>query len=82
MPSGIDSDFGTQTLRRQFIHSGTLDLLYAFQNEKRVFLSAHHAMKQVVVCDSDVGVALNNLRHGFDWVLGIPHKHKNCRTTF
>jgi hypothetical protein len=49
LPTGIYSDFGTRDLRHTFLTCGKLDFLYAFQNERRVFLSAHHAMKQVVL---------------------------------
>ena len=49
LPSGIYSDFGTKDLREELLLRGRLDLLYAFQNEKRVFASAHHACKQTVI---------------------------------
>jgi hypothetical protein len=37
LPTGIYSDFGTKALRETLFFQGQLDLLYAFQNEKRVF---------------------------------------------
>lgn len=49
LPTGIYSDFGTTDLRQLFLNDGTLEYLYAFQNEKRVFSAAHHALKQVAV---------------------------------
>jgi hypothetical protein len=55
LPTGIYSDFGTKDLRETFLLRGRLDLLYAFQNEKRVFAAAHHAFKQVVVLASKGG---------------------------
>jgi len=36
-------------LREELLQRGRLDLLYAFQNEKRVFIAAHHAYKQAAV---------------------------------
>ena len=49
LPTGIYSDLGTMDLRKEYLQKGRLDLLYSFQNEKRVFTAAHHASKQVVV---------------------------------
>lgn len=49
LPSGFYSDLGSESLRRTFLLNGSVDLIYAFQNEKRVFSEAHHAMKQAVV---------------------------------
>ncbi len=49
LPTGIYSDFGTKVLREELLFKGRLDLLYAFQNEKRVFSAAHHSVKQVAV---------------------------------
>lgn len=49
LPTGIYSDFGTKSLREELLGKGRLDLLYAFQNEKRVFSAAHHSFKQVAV---------------------------------
>jgi len=49
LPTGIYSDFGTRPLREEFLERGQIDLLYAFQNEKRVFSAAHHSFKQVAL---------------------------------
>lgn len=49
LPSGIYSDYGTKGLREELLQRGRLDLVYAFQNEKRVFTAAHHAAKQVAL---------------------------------
>ena len=49
LPTGIYSDLGTKDLRGEFLQRGRLDLLYALQNEKRVFAAAHHAYKQAAV---------------------------------
>ena len=49
LPTGIYSDFGTKDLRETLLNKGRIDLLYAFQNEKRVFSAAHHAFKQVAL---------------------------------
>jgi hypothetical protein len=49
LPTGIYSDFGTRDLRVEFLQRGRLEFLYAFQNEKRVFTTAHHAGKQVAL---------------------------------
>ena len=49
LPTGIYSDFGTKDLREELLQRGRLDLLYAFQNEKRVFAAAHHSFKQVAI---------------------------------
>ena len=45
LPTGIYSDFGTKDLREELLHRGRLDFLYAFQNEKRIFSAAHHALQ-------------------------------------
>jgi hypothetical protein len=49
LPTGIYSDFGTKDLREEILLRGRLDCLYAFQNEKRIFIAAHHAFKQTVL---------------------------------
>ncbi len=49
LPTGIYSDFGTKDLREVVLQQGQLDLLYAFQNEKRVFTAAHHSFKQTAL---------------------------------
>lgn len=55
LPAGIYSDFGTKDLREEFLGNGRLDLLYAFQNEKRIFSEAHHGAKQAVLVASRGG---------------------------
>jgi hypothetical protein len=55
LPTGIYSDSGTKALREALLLKGRLELLYAFQNEKRVFAAAHHAYKQTVVLASRGG---------------------------
>ncbi len=49
LPTGIYSDYGTKDLREILLTHGRIDLLYAFQNEKRVFAAAHHAYKQAAL---------------------------------
>src|SRR5208283_4120860 len=49
LPTGIYSDLGTKDLREELLQRGRIDLLYAFQNEKRVFIAAHHAYKQAAL---------------------------------
>jgi hypothetical protein len=49
LPTGIYSDFGTTDLRKEFLGHGRLDLLYAFQNEKKIFVAADHRFKQVAL---------------------------------
>ena len=49
LPTGIYADFGTKGLREEFLLRGRLDFLYAFQNEKRVFVAADHSLRQVVI---------------------------------
>ncbi len=49
LPTGLYSDFGTKDLRETLLNRGRIELLYAFQNEKRVFAAAHHSYKQVAV---------------------------------
>jgi hypothetical protein len=49
LPTGIYSDFGTKDLRETLLFKGRLDFLYAFQNEKKIFVAADHRFKQVAV---------------------------------
>jgi hypothetical protein len=49
LPAGIYSDFGTKELREELLQNGRLDLLYAFQNEKKIFSAADHRFKQVTL---------------------------------
>ena len=49
LPSGIYSDLGTQRLRETLLIKGTLEFVYAFQNEKKVFSTAFHSLKQTVI---------------------------------
>ncbi|WLD13100.1 Eco57I restriction-modification methylase domain-containing protein [Planctellipticum variicoloris] len=49
LPTGVYSDLGTKDLREELLNHGRLDLLYAFQNEKKVFAAAHHSFKQVAI---------------------------------
>ena len=55
LPTGLYSDFGTKDLRETLLNRGRIDLLYAFQNEKRVFAAADHSYKQVAVFASKGG---------------------------
>jgi hypothetical protein len=55
LPTGVYSDFGTKDLRESLLTKGRIDLLYAFQNEKRVFSAAHHSFKQVALFVSKKG---------------------------
>ena len=49
LPTGIYSDLGTKTSRELFLSHGRLDLLYAFQNEKKIFACRSSRSKQVVL---------------------------------
>src|SRR5262249_32892972 len=49
LPTGIYSDFGTKDLREELLFRGRLEFLYAFQNEKKIFVAADHRYKQTVV---------------------------------
>ena len=49
LPTGIYSDLGTRDLREAMLSHGRIDLFYAFQNENRVFVAAHHAYKQAAL---------------------------------
>jgi hypothetical protein len=49
LPTGIYSDFGTKDLREELLFRGRLELLYAFQNEKKIFTAADHRFKQVAL---------------------------------
>src|SRR5271157_4495346 len=55
LPTGIYSDFGTKELRELLLFRGRIDLLYAFQNEKKIFAAADHRFKQVAVIASKGG---------------------------
>jgi hypothetical protein len=56
LPTGIYSDFGTKDLRETLLFRGRLELLYAFQNEKKIFTAADHRFKQVAVFASKIQV--------------------------
>jgi hypothetical protein len=49
LPTGVYSDFGTRDLREELLFRGRLDFLYAFQNEKKIFVAADHRFKQTAV---------------------------------
>ena len=49
LPTGIYSDLGTKDLREMMLNKGRIDLLYAFQNEKKIFSAADHRFKQVAL---------------------------------
>jgi hypothetical protein len=49
LPTGIYSDLGTKDLREELLLRGRLGFLYAFQNEKKIFVAADHRFKQTVV---------------------------------
>ena len=52
VPTGLYSDLGTRELRETLLTCGQIDLLYAFQNEKKIFAAADHRYKQVAVIAS------------------------------
>jgi hypothetical protein len=81
LPSGVYSDFGTRDLRSELLLRGRLDVLYAFQNEKRVFEAAHHAFRQVVVLAQRAGT-LKSSGLGFACVWATPHKLTRFPMTF
>lgn len=49
VPSGIYSDKGTGALRKLFLEQSRWSHLYAFQNERFVFVAVHHAFKVAAV---------------------------------
>jgi hypothetical protein len=49
VPSGIYSDKGSGALRKLFLEQSHWSHLYAFQNERFVFVSVHHAFKVAAV---------------------------------
>jgi hypothetical protein len=49
LPTGVYSDFGTKDMRETLLNKGRIDLLYAFQNEKKIFSAADHRFKQVTL---------------------------------
>jgi hypothetical protein len=55
LPTGIYSDFGTKDLREELLLRGRLEFLYAFQNERNIFSSATHSIKQTVIIASKGG---------------------------
>ncbi len=55
LPTGIYSDFGTKDMREELLFRGRLDFLYAFQNERNIFSSATHSIKQTVIIASKGG---------------------------
>ena len=81
LPTGIYSDFGTKDLREEFFERGGIELIYAFQNEKRVFAAAHHAFKQValVACR---GVRTISFLLASAWESATRHTLMRFLTTF
>ena len=49
LPTGIYSDFGTKDLRETLFFQGKIDFLYAFQNEKKIFVGGRSSFKQVAL---------------------------------
>ncbi len=49
VPSGFYSDQGSRPLRKLLIDEGRVQLLYVFQNERKVFADVDHRFKQLVV---------------------------------
>lgn len=49
VPSGIYSDKGTGELRKLFLNESRWSHLYAFQNERFVFVAVHHSFKVAAV---------------------------------
>ncbi|MEI8197125.1 MAG: hypothetical protein WCI73_14600, partial [Phycisphaerae bacterium] len=49
LPTGIYSDFGTRDLREELLFRGRVDFIYAFQNEKKIFVAADHRFKQIAL---------------------------------
>lgn len=76
LPTGIYSDFGTKDLRETLFFHGKLDLLYAFQNEKRVFSAAHHSFKQVSLMATKGGRTRGFLTRFRMGVGDSPHAHE------
>ncbi|HQZ67017.1 MAG TPA: hypothetical protein PLY87_18125, partial [Planctomycetaceae bacterium] len=76
LPTGLYSDFGTRSLREEFLFRGQLEFIYAFQNEKRVFTAAHHSFKQAAIFASRGGVT-KEFRARFRIGVGdSPHSHE------
>jgi hypothetical protein len=49
VPSGIYSDKGAESLRKLFLNDSRWSHLYAFQNERFVFVAVHHSFKVAAV---------------------------------
>src|SRR5271157_6085575 len=56
LPTGIYSDFGTKELRELLLFRGRIDLLYAFQNEKKIFAAADHRRTKPLRGGKDPGL--------------------------
>jgi len=76
LPTGIYSDLGTRTLRETLIYHGQLDFLYAFQNEKNIFSSATHSIKQTVLIGRKGGCTKGILARFRMGVGDSPHAHE------
>ncbi len=76
LPTGIYSDLGTKDLREELLERGEIELIYAFQNEKRVFAAAHHAFKQVALVACRGGRTMSFLTRFRMGVGDSPHAHE------
>lgn len=76
LPTGIYSDFGTKDLRETRLVKGRIELIYAFQNEKRVFSAAHHSFEQVALFATKGGSTRGFLTRFRMGVGDSPHAHE------
>jgi len=76
LPTGIYSDFGTKDLRETLLFQGKIDLLYAFQNEKKIFTAADHRFKQVALMVTKGGRTRGFLTRFRMGVGDSPHAHE------
>jgi hypothetical protein len=49
VPAALLSDQGSRRLRELLVFQSTIDLIYVFQNERKIFKDVHHAAKQLIL---------------------------------
>jgi hypothetical protein len=49
IPAALLSDQGSRGLRELLVFRSSIDLIYVFQNERKVFKDVHHAAKQLIL---------------------------------
>ncbi len=55
LPAALLSDYGSRNLRELLVFRSNLDLIYVFQNERKVFQDIHHASKQMILVTRRLG---------------------------